>query len=415
MGLKRIADRFSALGCTARVAEGGVNLDFEEKEIFVEFEGKWLSAVNTFYKARQYHFDEQRRALFSNRAAEYLIVRLDPGFFHRVEHEFKDGYGNRVSISPASREFLLSYFESERYGASFQRIKDRISRRFELRRPVHRRTGARRLRLRPDDILYNFHTATFAVQRKPRNKSIDEVGLERVKACLFALAYKKNESWELSHDIKARGLIYSSANEEEGDDLEIPNAEYDNSTVTFYKVAKSSQFPSQVFLSYYHILEYHFLRVADESLYSAVCSQLNDPAFKASYENVNRLLATIKRNDSTVDEKQMLQGVLRKYVHEEDFITFVKAFEHEAGEKLYTATKQTIFGESFTIKLEKGHALSNTAAVLKHIRNALVHSSDRYAREDCFLPLSESEDVVVKYIPLVKYFAEQVIFATART
>jgi len=415
MGLKRIADRFTVLGCTAQATEGGIDLDINDKEVFVEFESDWLSAVNAFYKARQYRFDEERRALFSNRAAEYLIVRLDPGFFHRVEHEFKDGCGNRVSISPASKEFLLSYFESERYGASFQRIKDRINRRYEIRRGGARRSSSRRMRLRPDDILYNFHSATYAVERKPRNKTIDEVALERVKACLFALAYRKNESWELSHEIKTRGLIYSSANEEDGDVLEIPSAEYDNSTVTFYKVAKSSQFPSQIFLSYYHILEYHFLRVADEALYSAVCSQLNDPAFKATYENVNRLLATIKRNDSSVDEKKMLQGVLRKYIGEEDFITFVQAFEKESGEKLYTAAKQTIFGETFTIKLDKGHALSNTAAVLKHIRNALVHSSDRYAREDCFLPLSESEDVVVKYIPLVKFFAEQIIFATART
>jgi hypothetical protein len=226
---------------------------------------------------------------------------------------------------------------------------------------------------------------------------------------------KKDESWELSHEIKAKGLIYPVMDEEGNGELEIPSANYDNSTVTFYKVAKSSQFPSQVFLSYYHILEYHFLRVADESLYRAVCSQLNDPSFKSSYENVNRLLATIKRNDSTVDEKQMLQGVLKKYVAEEDFIDFVQVLERNAGEKLFTITKQTIFGETFAIKLENGHALSNTASVLKHIRNALVHSSDRYAREDCFLPLSESENIVRKYIPLVKYLAEQVIFATAKT
>jgi len=66
------------------------------------------------------------------------------------------------------------------------------------------------------------------------------------------------------------------------------------------------------------------------------------------------------------------------------------------------------------MKLEQGHALSNAAAILKHVRNALVHSSDRYTREDCFLPFSESEDVIIKYIPLVKYLAERVIFSTAK-
>ncbi|MFZ5592757.1 MAG: hypothetical protein ACOY4D_00525 [Pseudomonadota bacterium] len=106
MGLNRIAERFKALGCDAEITEGGVNLDIEGKDIFIQFESEWLSAVNAFYRARQYHFDEERRSLFSNRAAEYLIVRPDPGFFHRVQHEFKDGQGNRASISPTSKEFL---------------------------------------------------------------------------------------------------------------------------------------------------------------------------------------------------------------------------------------------------------------------------------------------------------------------
>lgn len=109
----------------------------------------------------------------------------------------------------------------------------------------------------------------------------------------------------------------------------------------------------------------------------------------------------------------MLRDVLDKYVPEEDFIEFVNALEQERGEKLYSGSKQRIFGEQLSIKLEKGHALSNTSALLKHIRNALVHSSDRYSRDDCFLPFTESEEIVVKYLPLVQYMAEKVIFATA--
>ena len=61
------------------------------------------------------------------------------------------------------------------------------------------------------------------------------------------------------------------------------------------------------------------------------------------------------------------------------------------------------------------HALSNAAKALKHIRNAIVHSSDRYKRDECHIPLTESEDTIGEYIPLVKYFAEQVIYGTANT
>ena len=58
--------------------------------------------------------------------------------------------------------------------------------------------------------------------------------------------------------------------------------------------------------------------------------------------------------------------------------------------------------------------MSSAATIIKHIRNALVHSSDKYAREDCFIPLSEAEDHIVKYIPIVQFMAERVIFATAK-
>ena len=141
---------------------------------------------------------------------------------------------------------------------------------------------------------------------------------------------------------------------------------------------------------------------------------MNDPTFISNYDNVSRLIATIKRNDNTDDEKKMLRDVLKKYVPEEDYIEFVKDLEERKGEKLVTGSKQRIFGEQFTIKLKKGHALANTASLLKHIRNALVHSSDRYSREDCYLPFSESEEIFVKYIPLVQFMAEKVIYATAK-
>jgi len=231
---------------------------------------------------------------------------------------------------------------------------------------------------------------------------------------LFSLATLKGECWEISHAIKSRGLLYPQYDESDDTELDIPQVNYEPSVVSYYKVAKSSQFPSQVFLSYYHILEYYFLRVADESLYSAVSANLNAPSFVPSYDNVSRLVATIKRNDNTNDEKKMLRDVLDRYVPEEDYIDFVKDLEATRGEKIFTGAKQRIFGEQFSIRLEKGHALANTATLLKHIRNALVHSSDRYSRDDCFLPFSESEEVVVKYIPLVQFMAEKVIFSTAQ-
>ena len=410
MSLACIVKRLTELGCTATVNGDGIDLEADGAEVSIRFEAEWEAAITSFYKARQYSFDNERRILTSNRSIEFLAVRLDPGYFYQVEHNFNDAKGNTVQLSLASKEYLLSYFESEKYKSAFGRIKSRIKNRADSRA----RRGVHKPSLRFDDLIFRFHTMKYSVQRKPRAQSIHDVSIQPVKACLFALAYKKDESWELSHEIKSKGLNYPRADEKADGNLEIPRASYDDAAVTFYKVAKSSQFPSQAFIAYYHILEFHFLRVADESLFNAVCTQLNNPDFRSTYESVTRLLAAIKRNDNTSSEKEMLLSVLRKYVAEEEFIEFIVSAEKIAGECIFTKFKQPIFGEKFSFSLDKGHALSSASSIIKHIRNALVHSSDRYAREDCFLPLSESEDLVVRYIPVVKFFAERVIFATAK-
>lgn len=409
MSLENIANRLISLGCSAEIDKKCIVLKLDDTETLIKFDEEWENSITSFYKARQFNFDVERRMLTSNRSVELLVARLDPGFYYQVEHKFNDIKGNTVELSLATQNYLLAHFESKRYEDVFDIIKQRLTGR------VSRRAGIRKqLPIRWDELLYRLHTIKYTAKRKPTNQSIYDISIQPIKACLFSLVYKKNESWELSHEIKSKRLNYPQAGEKSDEPLEIPRASYDDAAVTFYKVAKSSQFPSQAFIAYYHILEFHFLRVADESLFNAVCTQLNNPDFRSTYENVSRLLAAIKRNDNTSSEKEMLLAVLRKYVAEEEFVEFVTRVEKSAGENMFTKFKQPIFGEKFSFNLEKGHALNSASAIIKHIRNALVHSSDRYSREDCFLPLSESEDLVVRYIPIVKFFAERVIFATAQ-
>ena len=49
-----------------------------------------------------------------------------------------------------------------------------------------------------------------------------------------------------------------------------------------------------------------------------------------------------------------------------------------ASHEVDSKPKQNIFGERYAIGLDKCHALTGAAIVVKHIRNALVHS---YCRE----------------------------------
>jgi len=412
MSLKKFSEILEGLGCTVAIDGKNLNIDIDDNKIKVSVNETWEKAINGYFRARQYSFDIGARALCANRFVEFQVVRLDPSFFPRPEFEFTNKKKDNVTLQHASEQYVLAYFCSSLYSDAFYIIKKRINRRCEYHMKRRRtRPSTSRVSVRLEDILIIPNTATYSPFRKLKKENLVSVGRDRIKACLFNLAYVKDESWELRDEIKSKSISILASSKKD-DDLEIPSGKYHNDLVGYYKVAKSSLFPGQSFLSYYHILEYNFLRVADEILFNSIRAQLNRPDFRATYGNVNKLISILKKNDNTNDENEMLKAVLKKHVSEEDFIEFIKDLEKEIGEPLYSKPKDTIFGEKFSIRLEEGHALSNASKIVKHIRNALVHSSDRHNREDCFMHFTESESIVLQHIPIVKFMAERVIFST---
>lgn len=407
MSLEKFADIYRNNGFAVDIDGNDLLLELDGIKVRVAVEEEWRSAMTFFFKAKQYSFDTTKRMLTGYKSVEFQLLRLDSGFSSRPDHEFTDAKGHTFRLSQATPEFILSALSSTIGKRQIEIVKRRITRRAEVRK--HRSDGY--IPMRIDDILIMANTARYIVPRKLSLDLIETRGRERIKACLFKLAHSGNECWGLWESIRANGTRPTLS--EETTDKSIPRANYNDDLVSFYKVAKSSQFPNQGFLSYYHILEYFFLRVADEIIHTSLKAQINSPSFSASYESINKLLSIVANVDNTSDETEMLKAVLIKYVPEDDLIDYIVIIEKETGEKLYSDNKREVFGEKATIRLEKGHAISNTAKVIKHIRNALVHSSDRYSRENCFLPFSESETVVEQYIPIVKFLAEKVIFATA--
>lgn len=407
MSLNKFCEILEGLGCKVEIDISILKIDIEDYKISILVDEEWKKAINGYFKARQYTFDSKTRALCANKFIEFQVVRLDPSFFPRPEFEFTNKKKDKVTLKQGSRIFLLAYLCSQLYSESFHIIKKRLKRRYESQ--IERKGGIR-VSVRFEDILIVPNTACYYPYRKLQKDKLITVGRDRIKACLFNLAYARNESWELRDEIKSKPINYIKT-PTENETLEIPSGTYHNELVGYYKVAKSSHFPGQAFLSYYHILEYNFLKVADEIIFSSLKSQLNKPDFRATYENVSKLIYTIKKYDNTDDENEMLKAVLKKYVIEDELIEFIKDLEEKIGENIYSKPKENIFGEKLSIRLEIGHALSNSAKIVKHIRNALVHSSDRHNREDCFMHFSESESIVLQHIPIVRFLAERVIFS----
>lgn len=394
MPLTQIKEKLEEVGCTV-VIDGKcliISLNDDEKRLDVPAE--WLAEIKSYNKTNQLEFDLEKRKLVGPKSIEVGITRLSQEFFGRPRHEFSSPANRKVRISPASKKWALSFFHSVEYKEFFDAV---VVRQFK----------------RDDDLSFNKVmwfplTIEFSVPRKIEKAKLLSEGEPALEACLFKLAVEKSECWDFAKKRKRRSFTFYE--EQEGENLNIPTASYDSNMLKYFKVAVSSQFPSQSFLSFYHVLEYNFISVSDEALQGKLKAHINSTSFQGSEENLEKVISIVKKHSDNSDETEMLMRVLRKYVDEEELIEFIGEIESKAEEKMYTKSHE-VFGDRFQVQLKADHTISNVAKMLKHVRNALVHSSDRYNREDCHIPLTDSESVVENYIPLVRFLAEKVIYA----
>lgn len=397
--MENFVERLKVFGFDIVVEGNDLTLKYDGESKKIAVEGDWQTAIRGYYRSRRHHYEEDDRVFWSPKSFERPIGRLNQNVFSNANYEFSSNRNGKVIIDRATKKFSLAFFNSEEYERFFEAI---IERRLKNR-------GLRAFKS-VDDFLWQPRTIRFEVSSNTDKSLLFDKANKSISACLFKLSYEKGECWE---PLKPKKRIQIEFHDDDPDEeLNIPLATYDENLVRYYKVARSSLFPSQAFLAFYHILEYNFLKVSDESLYNKIRGQINNPEFRPTQKNIDRLITTIGSHKEKSDETEMLRAVLQKYVNEEELIDFINLVEKEADKKVYT-NKRPIFGEDCVISTKSGHALSNSARIIKHIRNSLVHSSDRYTREDCHIPLTESEELVHEFVPLVRYMAEKIIFASA--
>ena len=194
----------------------------------------------------------------------------------------------------------------------------------------------------------------------------------------------------------------------------LPKVKINPQLLKFYQLASSTEFESHKFLSYYHILEYFYLSVSDQNLYEKLSRRINDPKFRTTSQNLDKLIQDINSHKTENDETEMLKNVLLKYINEDDLIEFIKEYEESIKDNVYTK-KRVVFGiEINPTNLQSSHVFGPISKHIKTVRNALVHSSDRHQRNDRFIPYSKSSMEIVKSeIPVLKFIAEKIIIATA--
>lgn len=232
--------------------------------------------------------------------------------------------------------------------------------------------------------------------------------------CLFNLAYLKGTALVLEEELPKRQALGNSFQFEENDfgrELPLPRAKVNKDVVRFYQRGMAVEDPVNQFLSFYQVLEYFFLTVSDEELYRKLTSLVNDPLFLVKPKHLDKVIQVTLNHKRESDETEMLRLVISKHVDELELIAFITAYEDHLGDKWYTK-KRRLFGEENEVKATSGHVFGNVAKRVKLIRNALIHSSDRYNRQENFVPTRAAEMEIRKEVPLVKYLAEKVIIAS---
>lgn len=392
-----VKNRLVELGLKCDCDDGNVTVTGEDGFVtIITVSDEWEASYKSYVTARSVSYEPDSRLLVLNNSVEMQVARLTSGGSYNESYTLKDKGQNTVAVGDCSSIFAVAFFMSKEYDKFFD---IRVKRRFTAR--IKRRTVRQ--------IFFMPQTVTYSARGRKAQPNLNAVALRVIERALFKLAVEQNDCMVVWKPKKKRNRSVFWGDVVDDDCLS--EADYDETVVNYYKLAKASPFPSQSFLAFYHVLEYQFLKVSELVVHDRLASILNETKFRATRNNLDKVISAIRGHDSRNDETEMLRNVLARYISEEDLVEFLTDFEEKCGEKIYTKSR-ILFGQKDTV-INKLHALANTAKVLKQVRNAIVHSTDRYKREDCHIPLTDSESIIEEYLPIVRFVAEKVIFGTA--
>lgn len=244
---------------------------------------------------------------------------------------------------------------------------------------------------------------------------VAEKAIELIEGCLFNISYLKGIALVLEEELPHRQVMGDDFRFEDhdfGKELPLPKSAINRDVARFYQRGMVVEDSVNQFLSYYQVLEYYFLSVSDEELYRKLVTIYNDPGFKSAPKYLDKVIQSTLNHKRESDETEMLRLVISRHVPEDDLIQFIGAYEEHLSDKLFTK-KRKMFGEYTEVRLVAGHVIGNIAKRVKLIRNALVHSSDRYNRNENFVPTRQAELEIRKEVPIVKFLAEKVIISSA--
>jgi hypothetical protein len=341
---------------------------------------------------------------YREQVVDYMDIFQKRFLFSRdINFSFGDDKGIHLEVSPASALFC-HYF---RFNESYLQIAYIRGRNIYL--------SSEREENFHCELYYRPLTIKVYGQKETNPEVFVKKSNALIETCLFELAYLKNTNLAIEDDWSKKSLHskqFVFGNKYEGNNLPIPKTSYNSEVIKFYQKGMTITDAAYKFLSFYQVLEYYFVIVSDENLYSKLARRISDPKFSIDEKSLDKIIQDTIEHKRETDETEMLKLVLIKYVDPKDIIEFINEYEEYLQEAIYTK-KREIFGIESEIKLEESHIIGNISKRIKAIRNCLVHSSDRYDRKERYLPTARSEVMLKKEIPLLKILVEKVIIGSS--
>jgi hypothetical protein len=345
----------------------------------------------------------------SNNYVELLLIedgrRFSPRFYFGeeggIDFRHQSSEGVSVRIGYASHLFIDYFLQKDAFEVLF------------LLRPLYAGTGFRKL----SELQERFITAQVQNLQMQSPQQAYSRASPIVNACLFTLAYMRQMSYQVSEDWPQRPPSrrpFRYTGRLERGQAPIPQQEYDENLVRLYQRGVASTDPVVQFLSFYQVLEYHFMAASNADLFKRLAIIIGDPAFRPTAKHLNRLAQQTLSHKRDVDETEMLKLVLLEYTDESELLHFVERYEYHLGEKVFSKAYH-MFGKDVRLTMQPGHIISSVARRIKHFRNALVHAADRFEGFERYIPSRSNEDNLVKEIPVVRFLAERAIIGSGRT
>lgn len=257
------------------------------------------------------------------------------------------------------------------------------------------------------------------------NKALPQTKLkELADAYAFTLMYRTGYCIGEYQDIQD-ALSYGSVRyyiRHGIDDIDTPPAmTYEKDVIDYYSLALSSDDVYVRYISFYHVLEFHFERVFRKEMSQLLRDEIVRPDF--SYTSDAKLYGVVKTISKELgathdrgfgNEEKELGYVLKAYVNMAHLRTRIEEIERGAQE-FYEREKCPFTQKKTTVDWSSDDdALKAIVKRVYEARNALIHSKDRDDTNSYRYRPYKDEKKLRKELPLIQALAEQVIIGSGK-